>query len=80
MSARGDGNNKMYQTMPAYSQADYGELFRCHADEIRLLKRLRSAQRSGCVFALVNIDTMTLYIAGDPEQYGRLVDKIAKFE
>jgi len=76
MNSQRDGNNKMYQTVPAYSQADYGEMFRCHADEIRLLKRLRAARRNGCVFALINIEAMTLYIAGDPEQYGRLVDKI----
>jgi len=69
-----------FQPVPAYTEASYGELFRCYADEIRLLKRLRAARRNGCVFALVNIDAMTLYIAGDPEQYGRLVDKMAKFE
>lgn len=70
---------KAYQSAPAYVVADYGELFRCTADEIRLLKRLRSARRSGCVFVLVNIDALELCLIGGAEQYGRLIDKMAKF-
>ena len=75
MSVSNDGN-KDYQPIPAFARAEYGELFRCHADEIRLLKRLRAAQRSGCVFVLVNIDALELCLVGGAEQYGRLVDKI----
>jgi len=79
MSISKDGN-KAYQPIPAYTEASYGELFRCYADEIRLLKRLRAARRGGCVFVLVNIDALELCLVGGAEQYGRLVDKMAKFE
>ena len=72
--------NDTAQLIPSLPKTDYGELFRCHADEIRLLKRLRSARRNGCIFVLVNIDALELYLTDNVEQYGRLVDKMAKFE
>ena len=79
MSVQRDGN-KAYQSAPAYAVADYGELFRCYSEEIRLLKRLRDVRRRGCEFVLVNVGEMVLYVAGGAEGYGRAVDKISKFE
>lgn len=71
---------KAYQSAPAYTEAGYGEMFLCYSEEIRLLKRLRDARRRGCEFVLVNINALELCLVGGAEQYGRLVDKISKFE
>jgi len=69
---------KAYQSVPTYVVADYGELFRCHAEEIRLLERLRELRSYGCQFVILDIDAMELRAAGRVECYGKPKDKLRR--